>query len=77
MMIGRDRNETIYRLTVEDIYLVAESFDRDEGDLTPEVIERVIQKIEAMDFSDMAETIDMMIEDAIGEVKEDITNELV
>ena len=76
-MIGRDRNETIYRLTVEDIYLVAESFDRDEGDLTPEVIERVIQKIEAMDFSDMAETIDMMIEDAIGEVKEDITNELV
>jgi hypothetical protein len=65
--MGRDRNETIYRLTVEDIFLTAESYGRDEADLTPEVIEKVIHKIEAMDFGDMAETIDMFIEDAIRE----------
>ena len=66
----RDRNETIYRLTVEDIFLTAESYDRDESELTPEVIEKVIHKIEAMDFSDMAQTIDMFIDDAIREVNE-------
>ena len=66
----RDRNETIYRLTVEDIFLTAESYDRDESELTPAVIEKVIHKIEAMDFSDMAQTIDMFIDDAIREVNE-------
>jgi hypothetical protein len=66
----RDRNETIYRLMVEDIFLTAESYDRDESELTPEVVERVIHKIEAMDFSDMAQTIDMFIDDAIQEVNE-------
>ena len=66
----RDRNETIYRLTVEDIFLTAESYDRDESELTPEVVEKVIHKIEAMDFSDMAQTIDMFTDDAIREVNE-------
>ena len=66
----RDRNETIYRLTVEDIFLTAESYGRDESELTPEVVERVIHKIEAMDFSDMAQTIDMFIDDAIQEVRD-------
>jgi hypothetical protein len=66
----RDRNETIYRLTVEDIFLTAESYGRDESELTTEVVERVIHKIEAMDFSDMAQTIDMFIDDAIQEVNE-------
>jgi hypothetical protein len=66
----RDRNETIYRLMVEDIFLTAESYGRDESELTPEVIERVIHKIEAMDFSDMAQTIDMFIDDAIQEVRD-------
>jgi len=66
----RDRNETIYRLTVEDIFLTAESYGRDESELTPEVVERVIHKIKAMDFSDMAQTIDMFIDDAIQEVRD-------
>ena len=64
----RDRGETIYRITVEDIYLTAESFDRDVA-LTDDVVERVIRKIEAMDFSDMAQTIDMFIEQAISETE--------
>ena len=50
--------------------MTAESYDRDESELTPEVIEKVIHKIEAMDFSDMAQTIDMFIDDAIREVNE-------
>lgn len=66
----RDRNETIYRLTVEDIFLTAESYDKDESELTPEVVEKVIHKIEAMDFTDMSQTIDMFIDDAIREVNE-------
>ena len=68
--MARDRNETIYRLTVEDIFLTAESADRDLAELTDDVVERVIHKIEAMSFEDMAETIDMFIEDAISESKE-------
>jgi len=66
--MARDRNETIYRITVEDIYLAVENGDRDESELTPEVVEKVIHKIEAMDFSDMSQKIDMFIEDAIDEV---------
>ena len=68
--MARDRNETIYRLTVEDIFLTAESYDRDVDELTPEVVEKVIHKIEAMDFGDMSQTIDMFTDDAIREVKE-------
>ena len=64
----RDRNETIYRVLVEDIYLTCENGDRDESELTPEVVEKVIHKIEAMDFSDMAQTIEMFIKDAIDEI---------
>jgi len=67
--MARDRNETIYRITVEDIFSTADSYGRDESELTPEVVEKVIHKIEAMDFSDMAQTIDMFIDDAIDEVK--------
>ena len=66
--MARDRNETIYRLTVEDIFLTAENYDRNESDLTPEVVEKVIHKIEAMDFGDMSQTISMFIDDAILEV---------
>jgi len=66
----RDRNETIYRLTVEDIFLTAENDGRDESELTPEVVEKVIHKIEAVDFGDMAQTIDMFTDDAIREVNE-------
>ena len=65
----RDKNETIYRITVEDIYLAAENDDRDESELTEEVVEKVIHKIEAMDFSDMASTITGFIDDAIEELK--------
>ena len=68
--MARDRNETIYRILVEDIYSTAESFDRDLAELTDDVVERVIRKIEAMDFSDMAETIDMFIDQAIIESEE-------
>ena len=68
--MARDRNETIYRLTVEDIFLTAESYGRDEAELTPEVVEKVIHSIEKMDFGDMSQTIDMFIDDAIGEVEE-------
>jgi len=68
--MARDRNETIYRLTVEDIFLTAESYSRDESELTPEVVEKVIHKIEAMDFGDMSEAIDMMTDEAIREVEE-------
>jgi hypothetical protein len=67
--MARDRNETIYRITVEDIFLTAESYGRDECELTPEVVEKVVHKIEAMDFSDMAQTIDMFTDAAIDEVK--------
>ena len=67
--MGRDRNETIYRVLVEDIYLACENGDRDESELTEEVVEKVIRKIEAMDFSDMAQTIEMFIDEAIDECK--------
>lgn len=63
----RDKNETIYRITVEDIYLAAESEDRQLSELTDDVIERVIHKVEAMDSSDMNETICQFISDAILE----------
>jgi hypothetical protein len=66
-----NRNKTIYRLTVEDIYLTAEMMeDDDTGEplvLTDDIVERVIRKVEAMDFSDMSETLRLMIEDAIEE----------
>ena len=65
--MARDRNETIYRILVEDIYLTAESCDRDLSLLTDDVVERVIHKIEAMSFEDMAQAIDMFTEDAISE----------
>lgn len=72
--MGRDLDETIYRLTVRDIYGVAENADlpseEEPGELSDEVVEKVIHKIEAMDFSDMADTIRLMIEDAIEEVSE-------
>lgn len=68
--MARDMNETVYRITVEDIFLTAESYSRDESELTPEVVEKVIHKIEAMDFGDMATTIDLFIDDAIREVEE-------
>jgi len=68
--MARDRDETIYRLTVEDIFLTAESYGTEESELTPEVVEKVIHKIEAMDFGDMSQTIDMFIDDAIREVEE-------
>jgi len=67
--MARDRDETIYRITVEDIFSTAESYGRDEGELTPEVVDRVIHKIGAMDFTDMSQTIDMFTDDAIDEVK--------
>jgi len=66
-----NRNKTIYRLTIEDIYLTAEMMeDDDTGEplvLTDDIVERVIRKVEAMDFSDMSETLRLMIEDAIEE----------
>ena len=65
----RDRNETIYRILVEDIYLTAESYNRGVAELTDDVVERVIHKIEAMSFEDMAETIDMLTDEAIRECK--------
>ena len=68
--MGRDRNETIYRILVDDIYSTAESYDRDLAELTDDVVERVIHKIEAMSFSDIAETIDMLTDEAIRECKE-------
>ena len=49
---------------------LAELAERDEAELTPEVVEKVIHKIEAMDFSDMAQTIDMFTDDAIREARE-------
>lgn len=67
--MARDKNERIFSIIVEDIYLTAESFDRDESELTEEVIEKVIHKIEAMDFSDISQAIDQMTDDAIREVK--------
>ena len=67
--MARDMNETIYRITVEDIYLAAENDDREESELTEEGVEKVIHKIEAMDFSDMAQTITGFIDDAIDEIK--------
>lgn len=73
----RDKDETVYRICVEDIYLTAESFGRDQSELTDDVVERVIHKIEAMDFSDMAQTIDMFTDDAIGEIKEAKSEKIV
>lgn len=64
----RDKNETIYRITVEDIYLTAEDCDRDESEITPEVVDKVIRKIEAMDSSDMAQAIDQFTDEAIEEI---------
>jgi len=66
----RDRNETLYRITVEDINLTAESHGFDESQMTEEVVEKVAHKIEAMDFGDTAETIGLFINDAIEEVQE-------
>jgi len=68
--MARDRNETIYRVIVEDIYLTASSYGRDEAELTNEVIEKVIHKVEAMDFSDMSQAIDQFTDDAIREIQE-------
>ena len=65
----RDKNETLYRITVEDIFLAAESCDRDESELTPEVVEKVCHKIEAIDSSDMTAAIDQFTSDAIEELK--------
>ncbi len=67
--MARDKNETVYRILVDDIYGVAESYDRDVAELTDDVIERVIHKIEAMSFEDLAQAIDMFIEDATRESK--------
>lgn len=73
-----NRNKTIYRLTIEDIYLTAEMMeDDDTGEplvLTDDIVERVIRKVEAMDFSDMSETLRLMIEDAIEERDADAKN---
>jgi len=64
-----DMAETVYRITVQDIYEVADSMrGEDEGELTDEVVEKVKHKIEAMDFSDMADTINIMIDAAIDEL---------
>ncbi len=63
----RERNEVIYSIRVEDIYLSAESLVR-ETDLTPDVLERVIQKLEALDTIEVfGEMIDDMLDDAIEE----------
>ena len=67
--MARDRNETVYRILVDDIYSTAESYDRDVADLTDDVVERVIRKIEAMSFEDLSQTIDMFIEDAVHQSK--------
>ena len=69
--MARDRNQTIYRILVDDIYDVAESNDRDTADLTDDVVERVIHKIEAMSFEDLAESIDMFIDDAIRQSQQE------
>lgn len=68
--MARDRNETIYRIKVEDIFLTAESYGRDESELTDEVVEKVIHKIEAMDFGDLSQMIDQWTDDAIFEIAE-------
>ena len=67
--MARDRNETVYRILVDDIYSTAESYDRDVAELTDDVVERVIRKIEAMSFEDLSQTIDMFIEDAVHQSK--------
>jgi len=74
-MTTRERNEIIYEIRVEDIFLTAESLGRGEDELTPGVIERVIHKIEAMDFGNMADTINIMIDDAIEEIEGEILSE--
>lgn len=67
----RDLDEILYSLSVRDIYMVFDSFiDRDESELTDEVVEAVCLKIEAIDFEDMSETISTFIDDAIQEIKE-------
>ncbi|KKM69334.1 hypothetical protein LCGC14_1451800 [marine sediment metagenome] len=69
----RERNEVIYSIRVEDIYLSAESLVR-ETDLTPDVLERVIQKLEALDTIEVfGEMIDDMLDDAIEEEQQDVT----
>lgn len=61
----RDKNETLYRITVEDIYIVAEG----EGlELTDEIADKVAYKIEAMDSSGEYECIEEWIREAIEEV---------
>lgn len=67
--MARDGNETLFRVLVDDIYETAESYDRDKSEMTPEVIEKVCLKLEAMDFTDMSQTIDQFIGEAIDEVK--------
>lgn len=66
--MARDMNETIYQIAVEDIYLTAESYGRDMSELTEQVVERVIHKIEAMDFDDLSQMIDQWTDDAIDEL---------
>lgn len=65
-----DKDATIYRLTVEDIYLVAESDERLD-DLIDDIVSRVARKVEAMDFSDLSETIGEFISDAIEDKKKE------
>lgn len=65
----RDLDEILYSLSVRDIYMVFDSFiDRDESELTDEVVEAVCLKIKAIDFQDMSETISTFIDDAILEI---------
>lgn len=67
-----DLDKTIYRILVRDIYGVAENADIPEdnpGVLSDEVVEKVMYKVEAMDFSDIADTIRGFIEDALAEVE--------
>ena len=68
--MARERNEVILSIRVESIYLSAESFGRDEVDLTPEVIEKVIQRVEALELGGLDALLDVMIQDAIEEEDE-------
>ena len=67
--MAHDRNKTIYRILVDDIYSTAEAYGRDLATLTDDIVERVIHKIEVMSFEDMAEAIDMFTDAAIRESK--------
>ncbi len=66
----RDMGETLFQITVGDIYEVWDCDpDHDEAKLTEEVVEKVCHKIEAMDFGDtLNDTITEFINDAILEV---------